>query len=131
MRRKNIWRASRRLTVSGPVPKDSDSQAFQRFHISARWAAETFHRLACNMDTTFRGKIYTRWCCIDRLSRQGLSECGNGTKASYREEDFSGLGHSRQLPGGATSKSGSISNTYFVYASQTPRICMSVIRSIS
>jgi hypothetical protein len=26
------------------------------------------------MNTTFRGKIYTRWCCIDRLSRQGLSE---------------------------------------------------------
>jgi hypothetical protein len=50
-----------------------DCPAFQRFHISARWAAESFHRLACNMNTTFRRKIYTRWCCIDRLSRHDFS----------------------------------------------------------
>src|ERR1700680_3236477 len=53
-----------------------DCPAFQRFHISVRWAAESFHRLACFMNTTFRGKIYTRWCCIDRLSRHGFPETG-------------------------------------------------------
>src|SRR5207245_1726282 len=26
---------------------------------AARWAAESFHRLTCDMKTTFRGKIYT------------------------------------------------------------------------
>src|ERR1700680_2189213 len=54
-----------------------DCPAFQRFHISVRWAAESFHRLACFMNTTFRGKIYTRWCCIDRLSRHDLSRVGS------------------------------------------------------
>src|ERR1700681_3266758 len=31
-------------------------------------------RLACVINTTFSEKIYSRWCCIDRLSWQALSE---------------------------------------------------------
>jgi hypothetical protein len=39
-------------------------------------------------NTTFREKIYIRWCCIDRLSRQGLSECGNLAKpARWQHSD--------------------------------------------
>ena len=47
------------------------------FHISVLCIAESLTRLACVINTTFREKIYSRWCCIDRLRRQGLSECGN------------------------------------------------------
>src|SRR5882672_9997258 len=54
----------------------NDCPAFQRLHMSVRWFAESFTRLTCVMNTTFREKIYSRWCCIDRLSRQGFSECG-------------------------------------------------------
>src|SRR6266446_5113746 len=54
----------------------NDCPAFQRLHMSVRWFAASFTRLTCVMNTTFREKIYSRWCCIDRLSRQGLSECG-------------------------------------------------------
>src|SRR5690348_15931762 len=53
----------------------NDCPAFQRFHISARWAEDSFHRL-CIANTTFREKIYTRWCCIDRLSRHRFSGVG-------------------------------------------------------
>ena len=35
----------------------NDCPAFHRLHISARWAEESFHRLAF-MNTTFRGKTY-------------------------------------------------------------------------
>ena len=34
----------------------NDCPAFQRLHISARCVAESFHRLACVMNTTFRKK---------------------------------------------------------------------------
>src|SRR5882762_7388904 len=54
----------------------NDCPAFQRLHMSVRWFAESFTRLTCVMNTTFREKIYSRWCCIDRLSRHVLSECG-------------------------------------------------------
>src|SRR5579864_7124288 len=50
----------------------NDCPAFQRPHISARWAEDSFHRL-CIVNTTLRKKIYIRWCCIDRLSRHDLS----------------------------------------------------------
>ena len=51
----------------------NDCPAFHRLHISARWAEESFHRLACIMNTTFRGETYIRWCCIDQLNRHDLS----------------------------------------------------------
>src|SRR5258708_3089776 len=38
--------------------------------------AESLTRLPCVINTTFREKIYIRWCCIDRLSWHLLSECG-------------------------------------------------------
>src|SRR5258707_5999589 len=41
--------------------------------MSVRWFAESFTRLTCVMNTTFREKIYSRWCCIDRLSRHDSS----------------------------------------------------------
>ena len=41
--------------------------------MSVRCEAESFHRLARFINTTFRAKIYTRWCCIDRLSRHDIS----------------------------------------------------------
>src|ERR1700682_6205497 len=53
----------------------NDCPAFQRLHMSTRWFAESLTRLACVINTTFREKIYIRWCCIDRLSWQDLSEC--------------------------------------------------------
>jgi hypothetical protein len=55
----------------------NDCPAFQRDHMSVRWFAENFTRLPCVINTTFREKIYSRWCCIDRLSWQASSECGN------------------------------------------------------
>src|SRR5258708_38279678 len=51
----------------------NDCPAFQRHHMSIRWFAESFTLLLNLINTTFREKIYTRWCCIDRLSWQGLS----------------------------------------------------------
>src|SRR3984893_6524825 len=54
----------------------NDCPAFQRHHISVRWFTESFTRLRCAINTTFREKIYSRWCCIDRLSWHLLSECG-------------------------------------------------------
>jgi hypothetical protein len=44
--------------------------------MSVRWFAESFTRLTCVMNTTFGEKIYSRWCCIDRLSRHRLSGLG-------------------------------------------------------
>jgi hypothetical protein len=40
-----------------------------------RGALSCFTRLPCVINTTFSEKIYIRWCCIDQLSWQGLSEC--------------------------------------------------------
>src|ERR1700688_4443776 len=54
----------------------NDSPAFQRRHISIRWFAESFTRLLTVINTTFSEKIYSRWCCIDRLSWHVLSETG-------------------------------------------------------
>src|SRR5271169_2932144 len=54
----------------------NDCPAFQRLHISVLCIAESFTRLRCVINTTFREKIYSRWCCIDRLSWHLLSECG-------------------------------------------------------
>jgi hypothetical protein len=50
--------------------------AFQGCHMSVRCIAESLTCLACVINTTFSEKIYSRWCCIDRLSWQGLTECG-------------------------------------------------------
>src|ERR1700674_1404458 len=63
----------------------NDCPAFQRHHIAVRWFTESFTRLRCVINTTFREKIYTRWCCIDRLSWQVFSEGGfDGRNAIYR-----------------------------------------------
>src|ERR1700730_17729441 len=51
----------------------NDCPTFQRLHMSVRWFAESFTRLRNGINTTFREKIYTRWCCIDRLSWLVLS----------------------------------------------------------
>src|SRR5580704_11282374 len=61
----------------------NDCPAFQRLHISARWAEESFHRLACIMNTTFRGETYIRWCCIDQLNRHDLSRPSLPQRESY------------------------------------------------
>ena len=45
-------------------------------HMSVRWIAESFTRLRCVINTTFREKIYSRWCCIDRLSWQDFTGLG-------------------------------------------------------
>src|SRR5882762_1242803 len=63
------------LTKARPI-SCNDCPTFQRHHMSIRWFAESFTLLLNLINTTFREKIYTRWCCIDRLSWQGLSECG-------------------------------------------------------
>src|ERR1700684_4294816 len=54
----------------------NDCPAFQRLHMSTRWCAESFTRLRSVINTTFREKIYIRWCCIDRLSRHRFSGLG-------------------------------------------------------
>src|ERR1700688_3151533 len=51
----------------------NDCPAFQRPHMSIRWFAESFTRFLNIINTTFREKIYSRWCCIDRLSRHCFS----------------------------------------------------------
>src|SRR5579872_130803 len=66
------WRANRKWMTCLSLPSTrpiafNDCPAFQRFHISARWAEDSFHRL-CIANTTFQEKIYTRWCCIDQLN---------------------------------------------------------------
>src|ERR1700693_3589989 len=42
--------------------------------MSVLCVAESFTRLACVINTTFREKIYIRWCCIDPLSWQGFQD---------------------------------------------------------
>ncbi len=44
--------------------------------MSVLCAAEGLTRLPWVINTTFREKIYIRWCCVDRLSWHLLSECG-------------------------------------------------------
>jgi hypothetical protein len=44
--------------------------------MSFRWFAESFTGRRCVIKTTFSEKIYSRWCCIDRLNWHGFSECG-------------------------------------------------------
>jgi hypothetical protein len=39
-------------------------------HSSLLCTAESFTRLVWVINTTCREKIYSRWCCIDRLSWQ-------------------------------------------------------------
>src|SRR5580704_7893894 len=71
------WRANRKWMTCLSLPSTrpiafNDCPAFQRSHISARWAEDSFHRL-CIANTTFREKLYIRWCCIDRLNRHDFS----------------------------------------------------------
>src|ERR1039457_777441 len=54
----------------------NDCPNFQRLHISVLCIAESFTRLPCVINTTFSEKIYSRWCCIDRLSWRALSVTG-------------------------------------------------------
>src|ERR1700730_11374126 len=54
----------------------NDCPAFQRDHMSVRWFAESFTRLPCVINTTFREEIYIRWCCNDRLSWHRFSGLG-------------------------------------------------------
>src|ERR1700732_2777937 len=51
----------------------NDCPAVHRHHISLRWFTESFTRLRCIINTTFRENIPIRWCCIDRLSWHDLS----------------------------------------------------------
>src|ERR1700676_1073072 len=67
----DTWSLPKALPISC-----NDCPAFQRHHISVRWFTESFTRLRCAINTTFREKIYTRWCCIDRLSWHLFSESG-------------------------------------------------------
>src|SRR5258708_4540346 len=48
----------------------NDCPAFHRLHMSFRCCSESLTRRLNVINTTFREKIYTRWCCIDRLSWQ-------------------------------------------------------------
>src|ERR1700681_2279006 len=52
----------------------NDCPTFQRPHMSALCIAESLTRLDCVINTTFREKIYSRWCCIDRLSWQDFTD---------------------------------------------------------
>src|SRR6476469_2643850 len=54
-----------------------DCPAFQRLHMSFRCCSESLNRLLNVINTTFKDMTYSRWCCIDRLSRQVLSERGH------------------------------------------------------
>src|ERR1035438_1719589 len=63
----------------------NDCPALQRPHMSICWLADSFTRLLNVINTTLREKIYTRWCCIDRLSWHRISKGGPPVKASVRE----------------------------------------------
>src|ERR1039457_2104568 len=82
----------------------NDCPNFQRLHISVLCIAESFTRLPCVINTTFSEKIYSRWCCIDRLSWRVLSECGllpafpHLLKVNRRHDDAHGWGRSRLCP---------------------------------
>src|SRR5258706_10382866 len=65
----------------------NDCPALQRHHMSIRWFAESFTLLLNLINTTFREKIYTRWCCIDRLSWHRFSECGPPAENAPRRCD--------------------------------------------
>src|SRR5260370_23901180 len=52
----------------------NDCPAFQRLHMLVRCITDSLTRLNCVINTTFREKIYSRWCCIDRLSWHRLSD---------------------------------------------------------
>jgi hypothetical protein len=74
-----ILRIARVCYKGGCLPVrrlEPSPDAFQRHHMSVLWFAESFTRLGCVINTTFREKIYSRWCCIDRLSWHVLPECG-------------------------------------------------------
>src|SRR5882762_5200118 len=75
----------------------NDCPAFQRLHMSVRWFAESFTRLTCVMNTTFREKIYSRWCCIDRLSRHAYRNvaCEPDWPNSHNPRVAASLGPSR------------------------------------
>src|SRR5580700_4256975 len=75
----------------------NDCPAFQRLHISARWAEESFHRLACIMDTTFRGETYIRWCCIDQLTGTRFRKLAP-TDAEFPKIPFSQERSAKNLP---------------------------------
>jgi len=62
------------------------SWTFQRHHTSARCAAEKPIRFPWTINTTFKKKIYIRWCCIDRLSWHHLLGTSGilGTKGFLR-----------------------------------------------
>ena len=62
------------LPIARPIAFN-DSPAFQRLHISARWAEDSFHRL-CIGTPPFRKKIYITRCRIDQLSRHDLPGLG-------------------------------------------------------
>src|ERR1019366_8961889 len=54
----------------------NDCPAFQRLHTSVLCIAESLTRLTGVINTTFRKKIYIRWCCIDPLSWHRFSGLG-------------------------------------------------------
>src|SRR5467141_1774698 len=82
----------------------NDCPAFQRLHMSVRCVTESFTRLRCVINTTFRKKIYNRWCCIDRLSWQEFSGCGKLADLALEPhpDKLSGLGPPTAEPQGAT-----------------------------
>src|SRR5258705_668940 len=63
----------------------NDCPAFHRLHMSSRCCSESLTRRLNVINTTCREKIYTRWCCIDRLSWHRFSECGNGRTPAPNE----------------------------------------------
>src|SRR6202163_4883371 len=73
----------------------NDCPTFQRPHMSALCIAESLTRLDCVINTTFREKIYSRWCCIDRLSWHALS--GFGNRAHLYSVDYGELGDTSHL----------------------------------
>src|SRR6478672_1292148 len=54
-----------------------DCPAFQRLHMSFRCCSESLNRLLNVINTTFKEMTYSRWCCIDRLSRHVLPVTGS------------------------------------------------------
>jgi hypothetical protein len=58
------------------LPESQSPKSFADVDLRILCIAESLTRLPCVINTTFREKIYIRWCCIDRLSSQALSECG-------------------------------------------------------
>ena len=82
-------KVNRSMIPAEYLPLCKDCPAFQRFQMSLFCVAESLAGRPCVINTTFSEKIYSRWCCIDRLSWQRLSGVGQRIEADRMSREVS------------------------------------------